>query len=190
MPDPIELSHGRPHLARTRQRDLEPIDAERERSAQQGAGGRFVANNTAGAERGAKHDLVRPLRAVRDAVQDATGGALAPEDSREVVRAALRLYTSNRRAVGHSELPVLARLVRAAVNDALATYYTAEAARVGFATEAGLALVDAAHRAEARAERSMTAALAFAKALGGKSTKGSGYAPGFELDTDGEETTP
>jgi len=186
--DPIEPKGGVPYLARTRPSDLEPIDTERQRSAQQDAAGRFVVNNTAGAERGAKHDLVRPLRAVRDAVQDATGGSLPPEDSREVVRAALRLYASNRRSVGHTELPVLARLVRAAVNDALATYYTAEAARAGFATETGLALVDAAHRCEQRAERGMTAAIAFAKALGGKAAKGSGYAPGFDLDTDGEET--
>ena len=55
----------------------------------------------------------------------------------------------------------------------------------GFATEQGLALLDAAHRCENRAERGMTTALAFAKVAGTKPQK-PGETPWFEAE--GEES--
>jgi hypothetical protein len=184
--DPIELSHGQPHLTRKRPSDLEAIDTRRERNRSQNKRGLVVEGNELAKDRGAKHALTGPLKAIRDGVQDAAGGALATEDARVVVSAALKLYVANRRALGTGKVPVLARLVRASVNDALATFYTAEAARVGFGSEAGLAYVDAAHRCEARAERGMTAAIAFVRAIGTGRAKGDEIPPWFLAD--GEET--
>lgn len=187
--DPIELSHGEPHLARTRPSDLEPVDTSTERNRSQNNRGLAVEGNELAKDRGAKHALTGPLKAIRDGVQDATGGAIATEDARQVVSAALKLYVANRRSLGTGKVPVLARLVRASVNDALATYYTAEAARVGFGTESGLAFVDAAHRCEARAERSMTAAIAFARAITKPTTPADAHKVVFETFGIPEEPT-
>jgi hypothetical protein len=185
----IERSHGDAYLTRVRQSDLEPVDAEAERSRNQDAKGRAKQGNKLGENRGAKHALTGPLKSITEAVQDAIGGAITPEDSKRVIADALKLYAANRRALGSGKVPVLARLIRVSVNDALATYYTTQAGAAGFATERGLELIDAAHRCENRAERAMTSALAFAKAIGVKAPPEARYAPGFDVEADGEDAT-
>jgi hypothetical protein len=182
----IERNHDGAYVTRVRPSDLEALDTEAERRRDQDARGRAVAGNKLATGSGAKHALTHPLKAVRDAVQAAAGSAIAPDDAREVVKAALKLYAAHRRAVGHAALPVLARVLRAAVNDALSSYFTVRAAELGFGTELGLAMLDAAHRCENRAERSMTAALAFAKAIGSRPPTKPEESPWFEAE--GEES--
>jgi hypothetical protein len=86
----------------------------------------------------------------------------------QVARDALALYAAAKRSVGCTAPLVLARLLRNAVNDVLADRLTAEALKAGVATERGAALLELAHRCEQRAERNLIAALAAAKALGGR----------------------
>lgn len=164
----IEQSHGGDYVTRTRLSDLETVDADAERRRNHGPDGRFVPRNDAGREHGAHRELTKDLRAIRDAVQAAAGGVMPSQEAREVVATALVLYGASRRSLGQRSPVVIARLLRAAVNDALAGHFTAQAALAGFSTPRGLELIDAAHRCESRAERATTAALAFAKAIQSK----------------------
>jgi len=161
----IEQSHDGAYVTRTRTTDLETVETEADRSRNHDRDGRFTHRNDAAREHGAHRELTKDLRAIRDAVQAAAGGALPPQESREVVTTALALYGAARRSLGQRSLVVAPRLLGAAVNDALANHYRAQAALAGFATPRGLELIEAAHRCENRAERAMTCALAFAKAV-------------------------
>jgi hypothetical protein len=186
--DPIEKSHGRPHLARPRPSDLETVDTEAERRRNHGERGRFVAGNDAARNASAKRTLTRTLR---QAVQETAGEALSSSDVVEVARDTLTLYGANKRSVGNGSPIVLARLLRNAVNDVLADRLTAAAIRAGIESKQGMALLEFAHKCEARAERAMVGALAAAKALGTKPPKpGAGGAPaGYEVvETEGEES--
>lgn len=181
----IERDNGGDYVTRTRLSDLETVDTEGQRLRNHDAKGRFTSENDAARENGARRELTRALKEIRDAVQDAPGTAITPEESREVARSALRLYGAAKRSLGQDAPLVLLRVKRSSVNDALADYYTAKASKVGFDTERGMALVDFAGKCEQRAERAMTAAIAFAKAISGKPAKGDGIPPGF-IDTEGE----
>lgn len=181
----IERDKGGDYVTRTRLSDLETVDTAEQRARERDAAGRFQPGNEAARQHGAHRELTKDLKAIRDAVQQATASAIAPDESRDVARAALALYVANKRTVGQRTVLVLARVMRASVNDALANYYTAKAAAAGFATEDGLALLDAAHRCENRAERGMTVALAFSKVTTTKPAK-PGETPWFEAE--GEES--
>lgn len=186
----IERDKGGDYVTRTRLSDLETVETDADRRRNHNAKGHFLPGNDVARQHGAHGELTKDLKAIRDAVQQATAGAIAPEESREVARAALALYVANRRQLGQRAVLVLARVMRASVNDALAGYYTAKAAVVGFATEEGLAMLDAAHRCENRAERGMTTALAFAKVAGSKPPKGEPFSwlnPGSPLRHEGED---
>lgn len=181
----IEKDNGGDYVTRTRLSDLETVDTDADRRRNHGADGRFLPHNDRGREHGAHGELTKDLKAISAGVQQVTGGAIAPDESREVARAALALYVANKRTLGQRTPLVLARVMRASVNDALASYFTAQAAVAGFATERGLTMLDAAHRCENRAERAMTTALAFAKAAGTKPPKPEDT-PWFEAE--GEES--
>ena len=183
----IEQNHDGAYVTRTRPSDLETVDTDAERRRNHGPDGRFVPRNDAGRDHGAHRELTKDLRAIRDAVQAVAGGALPPQEAREVVATALTLYGASRRALGNRSLVVTPRLLRAAVNDALAGYFTAQAALAGFATARGLELIDAAHRCENRAERAMTSALAFAKALPTTRSKDAGRTILDAIDAAGDE---
>jgi hypothetical protein len=113
-----------------------------------------------------------PLRAVAGdtakALRHALGGSVAPAESQLVARNALQLFSDAMRHVGVPSPFVSTFLIRYATNSALASHFMQRALELGAETEKGQALIEMAHRCEARAERGMVAAEASVRAFVGK----------------------
>lgn len=159
----IEHSHGKPRLTKPRvraTRDRASADQPRTRAEQRQENARY---------RGSKEATRAPLAALVDkAVRKAVPSDEPPEASRLVAENALQLAGDLARSVNVAHPLVAHHCTRFGVNAALAGFYTQRAAELGFDSERGLELVDAAHKCEGRAERAQVALDAAVKAFAGK----------------------
>jgi hypothetical protein len=163
----VENSHGKARLTSPRVSDMadEPTSGEHQ-APKHGRG------NQNAKYRGTQESVRAPLKAaVGDEVRKALGGRVTPQESRLVAGNALQIAGDAQREVGVVSPFVSHHVTRFGVNAALAGFYTQAAAEAGFDTERGLAMMEAAHKCEARAERAMVAADAAAKAFAGKRPK-------------------
>lgn len=175
----IERSHGKPRLTAPRPTDIGTVATDGERHRNQGPDGRALHGNqlakNRGAKRAAKRHLLEARARVRSAVQDALSRGAAPEEAEQAVNAsdrvlsdALAFYEAARSEAGSSLLFVIGPCAFFGAELAIGNYLLAEAAKAGLTTERGMLLHDRAMACEQAAARAMTAALAAAKALGGK----------------------
>lgn len=159
----IENSHGKARLTKPRLSDMHegttPEHVERQRE-QLRENARY---------RGSKEATRASLRAAAgEQVRGALAGQATPEESRLVAENALQLAGDAARLVACASPFVAHSTTRFGVNAALAGFYTQKAAEAGFATQEGLAMVDAAHRCEKAATAAMVAAEAAVKAFANK----------------------
>lgn len=127
------------------------------------------ANATYRASKESSRGYLKAL--VGEATRKAMPSTATPEESRLVAENALTLAADAAREVASPSPFVAHHVTRFGVNAALAGFYTQQAAEAGFATPDGLAMVEAAQRAEQAATRAMAAAEAAVKAFAGKRPK-------------------
>lgn len=161
----IEVSHEKPRLTRPRPSDLGTVETGEDRSQDHGSDGRFQPGNQAAANRSARRALRAPLRAARDRIAAAQA---EPEVADRLLADALAVFEAARAELGTRSVFAQGPTIAYAVETILAGFYMQQAAAEGFLTERGMKLHERAMACETQAARSMTAALAATKALGGK----------------------
>jgi hypothetical protein len=162
----IEQSHEKPRLTAPRLSNLGTVGTGGDRGRNHDDKGHFTTANTAARDRSAKRALTAPLRAARKRLEKASDLPASVAD--ELLRDALAVYGSAKAELGSSSVFVLANVVAFATESVLAGYFAKQSAEMGFDTERGGELLELAHRCETQSQRAMTAALAAAKALGGR----------------------
>lgn len=162
----IEKSHGKARLTRPRLSAVAtvPTDGDRRRRDHDESG-RFRPGNRASAGRGATRAIERPEAALAAIAAKTPGGPCEPAELEQMLRDVRALYRETRRDLASASPLVLAPAATFARETVLAGYLTAKAFGAGPSTETGIALLDAAHRAEARAERAAVQALTLAQQL-------------------------
>lgn len=133
---------------------------------------RAEQNQNNARNRSTKEAVKAPLKAAAgNAVRKALGGKATPEESALVAQNALVLAADAQREIGVSSPFVSNFAVRYGVAVALAGFFVQRASELGFDSPEGLAMLEAAHKCEARSERAMLAADAAVKAFAGKNRK-------------------
>jgi hypothetical protein len=164
----VRTSHNAPHVERGRLTDpMQGPTASDRRRVNHAADGKFAPNNAAAEGRGAKVVIERPEQSLETAL---SGEAAAPEMA-QLVRDVRVLYRAAKRELSSHSPIVLAALATFARETVIAGFLTAKAAAAGIATPQGLALVEAAQKAEQRSERAALQAVTLAARLGTKRPK-------------------
>jgi hypothetical protein len=174
----METSKGKMRPSLPRSGDLPTVsDADRERAGERSADGRFRTGNVIGRGRGWKRAIAKQLgRQVDDPIAQ-----VVADDAWRVFSAALR------------ELPSDGPMVRGlaalmARHQALAAFWTAQAATVGLTSDAGIAAQEQATKHGQRAERLAVTCLDIAIRLTRKSAGGDRWVnPWVENDGDGPD---
>lgn len=167
----FEVSHGKPRLTAPRPTDLGTVEPVGDRGRDHDAKGRFVPGNRAAVGKSARRALTAPLRAARTRVREAVGGEARPVAD-ELLNDALAVFGSVRVELDSRSVLVLGPAVTYATETVLAGYFVKLAAEKGLETEEGARLLGLAHACETQATRALTAALAAAKAVGGRKKVG------------------
>jgi hypothetical protein len=164
----VEQSHGKSRLIGPRPSDLGTVDTAAERSAERDALGRFQPGNQIAVGRGARKALRAPYRAAEQRIGEALATGSEPTVADVLLRDALHVFNAARAELGSRSVFAQGPTIAYAVETVLAGFFMREAAAAGFTTERGLELHERAMACETQAARAMTAALAAAKALGGR----------------------
>lgn len=149
----IERSKGKPRVTGDR---LSNMTAPRPPADRPSTVSEQAAQN--GKWRGSREALSAPMKAVAGAdVRRAIGSDATPEASQLVARNALVLAGDVQRDVGVVTPFIAHHVTRFGVNSALAGFFTQRAAELGFDSDRGLAMLEAAHRCEQQSTRAMVA---------------------------------
>jgi hypothetical protein len=100
----------------------------------------------------------------RERIRKATTGT-DPTVADTLLSDAAAIYGDARGELGSKSILVLGALASFATETVLAGHFIVQAGKNGFETEAGMALLEYAHRCETQASRAMVAALSACKAL-------------------------
>jgi hypothetical protein len=168
MTGTFEPSHGKVRLVGPRLSALGTVPTGEDRRRNHTAAGTFAPGNDAARERASKAGMRRPYRQARKRVHEALASGVDPSEADALLTDAFAVYLTVRRELGAGSAFIEGPAIFYAAESILAGYYMRAAADAGFLTELGMQLHDRALACEQAAARAMTAALAAAKALGGK----------------------
>lgn len=158
----LEPSHQKTRVMRPRPTDIaDTVGTAERRHRNHGSDGRFQRANDAARARRSKSAITKATAKRAAAAELAHVEGAQPTDADLVAHDAMALYGDARRHdLDHDGPMVRAPAFTWSYNTALAAYYHEAARSAGLATERGMALVELAHRCEARAERAEAMALA------------------------------
>lgn len=168
----IEWDNGDYRTARTRPSDLQTVPTDRDRRRQNhDDGGKFARGNRAAVGRGAKTVIERPEAGLLDTLAEAPDSLAEPSEAVALARDVRTLYRAARRDVACESPMVLTALATWAREAVIAQHLLSKAALEGISTPAGLALVEAAQKAEHRSEKAALQAQGLAVKLATKRGK-------------------
>ena len=175
----LPRSHGKARPELPRSRDLPEVPTEGERPVQRDAGGRFAAGNAVARGRGWRRACAKMLgRHVDDPVAHAVS-----ED-------AWRLFCAGLRDMPNDGPTVRALLAQKARHDALAGFWSTEAAKRGLTTKDGMLAEDRAMKHGAAAMRLAVVALDIASRLATRTPRSEQTAPAWMVPIEGPKETP